>query len=269
MFYADSNRTGRATFNTAIGFNALRMGILPLLNTGRYNTAIGHGSLVAVTTGNENNAVGHNALAGNSSGSRNAAFGNMALLDNITGSGNTAIGTEAGRTALGSGNVFVGTRAGMNETGSNKFYVGNGATTALLYGDISTGQLLIGNANPTGYVFKGQRKLNVLGGILADSVRVAISAIWADYVFDDNYALKPLEELSNYIKENKHLPNIPTAKEVATNGIELGQMNLQLVEKIEELTLYILDLERRLKQQEGQASLLDSMQKRLEALEKK
>jgi hypothetical protein len=98
---------------------------------------------------------------------------------------------------------------------------------------------------------------------------VAVSATWADYVFDEKYNLKPLEELAEFIKVNKHLPNIPSAKEVSANGIELGQMNLRLVEKIEELTLYILDLERRLKKQEGQASLLDSMQKRLEVLEKK
>jgi hypothetical protein len=66
------------------------------------------------------------------------------------------------------------------------------------------------------------------------------SSGWADYVFAEDYTLKPLEELSSFIKTNKHLPNIPTAKEVEINGIELGEMNAKLLEKVEELSLYII-----------------------------
>jgi hypothetical protein len=62
----------------------------------------------------------------------------------------------------------------------------------------------------------------------------------ADYIFADDYSLKPLEELSTYIKNNKLLPNIPAAKEVEINGIELGEMNAKLLEKVEELSLYII-----------------------------
>jgi len=60
---------------------------------------------------------------------------------------------------------------------------------------------------------------------LADSVRVALSAGWFDYVIADGYKLMPLPELESYIKENKHLPEIPNAAEVETNGIELAAMN--------------------------------------------
>lgn len=57
----------------------------------------------------------------------------------------------------------------------------------------------------------------------------------------------PLNELEKYIKENKHLPNMPTAKEVEKNGADIGEINRLLVEKIEELTLYILEQEKRIK----------------------
>ena len=105
---------------------------------------------------------------------------------------------------------------------------------------MQTGQVLLGHKQPTGYTFKGNRTLNVLGGILADSMRVALSVNWADYVFDEDYALTPLDELSDYIEINNHLPGIPTTAEVKKDGIELGEMNAKLLAKIEELTLYML-----------------------------
>ena len=135
-----------------------------------------------------------------------------------------------------------------------------------MYGDFSTGQVLLGNPLPTGYTFKGTRTLNVLGGIIADSVRVALSATWADYVFKDDYKLLPLEELSRFIKTNKHLPNIPTAAEVEKNGIELGEMNAKLLEKIEELHLYILQQQ---KQMDEQNNSIEILKKEMEGVKRK
>ena len=106
----------------------------------------------------------------------------------------------------------------------------------------------MGKPIPAGYTFKGTRTLNVLGGIITDSVRVALSSAWADYVFADNYKLMPLEDLSRFIKTNKHLPNIPTAAEVEKNGIEIGEMNAKLLEKIEELHLYILQQQKQIEE---------------------
>lgn len=65
-----------------------------------------------------------------------------------------------------------------------------------------------------------------------------------DYVFEDSYDLLSIDELDSYIQENKHLPNIPSAKEVEETGLKLGEMNIKLVEKIEELTLYIIELKK-------------------------
>ncbi|MEM8848140.1 MAG: hypothetical protein AAFY00_03855 [Bacteroidota bacterium] len=85
-------------------------------------------------------------------------------------------------------------------------------------------------------------KLTVKGNIHAEEVKVDLSVPGPDYVFKEDYDLKSLEEVQNYIRENGHLPNIPSAKDMEENGIQLGEMNMKLLEKIEELTLYILEL---------------------------
>ena len=70
-------------------------------------------------------------------------------------------------------------------------------------------------------------------------------ADFPDYVFDDSYRLMSLADLESYIKSNKHLPGIKTRKEVLKNGVPLGELNIQLLEKIEELTLHLIDLDKR------------------------
>jgi hypothetical protein len=86
----------------------------------------------------------------------------------------------------------------------------------------------------------GVHKLAVEGSIGARKVRVTATD-WADYVFEDNYALPSLQELERYVKEHKHLPEIPTAVEVEREGIDLGEMNKKLLQKVEELTLYLIE----------------------------
>ncbi|MBC5836134.1 hypothetical protein G6N05_14480 [Flavobacterium sp. F372] len=97
---------------------------------------------------------------------------------------------------------------------------------------------LIGSSDISAY------KLFVKGGILTDEVRVRTG--WADYVFADNYVLKPLAEVERFIETNKHLPNVPSAKQVELEGISIGEMTKIQQEKIEELTLYIIDLNKKL-----------------------
>ena len=104
------------------------------------------------------------------------------------------------------------------------------------------GTQLIGGNNEriaTGY------QLSVAGKIIAEEVRVELRALWPDYVFGKNYKLMPLDELEKSIKKNKHLPNIPSAAEVEKEGISLGDMNKRLMEKVEELTLYIIDINKK------------------------
>ena len=102
-----------------------------------------------------------------------------------------------------------------------------------------------------------QNKLDVNGTIRAKEIKVATG--WADYVFHKNYPLKSLSEVEKFITENKHLPNVPTEKEVKEKGVNLGEMNKILLEKVEELTLYMIE----------QNKKIESQNKRIEELEKK
>jgi hypothetical protein len=104
------------------------------------------------------------------------------------------------------------------------------------------GTMLIGGNSDriaTGY------NLSVAGKIIAEEVKVQLKASWPDYVFADNYNLMPIEDLEKSIRQHKHLPNIPAAAEVEKEGISLGDMNKRLMEKVEELTLYIIDLNKK------------------------
>ncbi|MEH6681041.1 MAG: hypothetical protein V7724_10870 [Sediminicola sp.] len=102
----------------------------------------------------------------------------------------------------------------------------------------NSGNLGIGTTDPGSY------RLAVNGKIRAKEIKV--EAEWADYVFFQDYPLPTLREVEEHIQKNGHLINIPSATEVKDSGIELGNMNRLLLEKIEELTLYILMQEKRL-----------------------
>jgi len=97
------------------------------------------------------------------------------------------------------------------------------------------GYVGIGTIDTKGY------KLGVKGKIAAEEVKVALYNSWPDYVFEKEYKLPSLKEVENHIAEKGHLQNIPSAKEVNENGIHLGEMNAKLLQKIEELTLYMIE----------------------------
>ena len=90
--------------------------------------------------------------------------------------------------------------------------------------------------------------LSVNGNIRSKEVVVEIG--WADYVFNKKYKLKPLIDVEKFIEQNKHLPNIPSAAEVEKNGLHLGDIQKKMMEKIEELTLYIIQLNKRIEELE-------------------
>ncbi len=92
----------------------------------------------------------------------------------------------------------------------------------------------------------GTHKLAVEGSIGAREVTVETDT-WSDFVFDDDYSLRALEDVEAHIAEYKHLPEIPSENEVVKNGIELGKMDAKLLQKIEELTLYLIEQNKRIK----------------------
>jgi len=118
-------------------------------------------------------------------------------------------------------------------------------------GDIyfDKGKVGIGTINTTPYA------LAVKGYIITDEVMVKHHDMWPDFVFKPGFSLKSLAEVEQYISENNHLPDVPSAKEVDENGFAVGEMNAILLQKIEELTLYIIDQEKRLQTQQQQMDL--------------
>jgi len=111
--------------------------------------------------------------------------------------------------------------------------------TLFLKDDHSVG---IGTADTKGY------KLAVAGKVICEELKVKLYDNWPDFVFNKDYKLKTISELEEYINVNKHLPDIPLEEEVKSNGVELGKMNSILLQKIEELTRYIINQQKEIDQ---------------------
>jgi len=124
-----------------------------------------------------------------------------------------------------------------------------GAGTSRMSINLSNGNVGIGVASPV-------YKLEVCGTIRAKEVRVETG--WCDYVFENNYKLRTIAELEQYINDNKHLPGIAPASDVEKNGLKVAEMNKAMMEKIEELTLYVIQLS---KQNEKLQSEIDALKK--------
>ncbi len=114
-----------------------------------------------------------------------------------------------------------------------------------------------GNLNlPSNY------KLAVDGNIIAEKVKIKNSNVWPDFVFEPHYKLPDLLQIESFVKQNKHLPEIPTAAEVEKEGQDLGEMNRLLLKKVEELTLYLIEQKKQIKKQSIDISELKSMIKK-------
>jgi len=142
---------------------------------------------------------------------------------------------------------------GRNKTGdtlinNNVFAVNSyGKNYLLVKGNGSVG---IGTQDTKGY------KLAVNGSAIFTKVKVEAYSGWPDYVFERNYQLPSLMDVEKYILEHKHLPDVPSAAIVEKEGQDLGEMNKILLQKVEELTLYLIDQQKQLKFQQEQIGLL-------------
>ncbi len=235
------NTTGHS--NTALGYYS------GYYNTSGYaNVFIGRQSGFKTTTGSANTFLGAYAGLNNTTGTLNVFIGGSTATGNTTGSQNVCIGYGSGQTiGAGIGNVFIGSYSGQYATGSGKLYIDNSSTSSpLIYGDFSTdivavnGRMGIGTTNVDPTI-----ALKVNGTVVAKEVLVTVNN-FPDFVFKKDYSLMPLKEVEAYIQKWSHLPSIPAEKQVLEDGLNLAEMNKLLLQKVEELTLYIIDQDKRI-----------------------
>jgi len=199
-----------------------------------------------------------------------------AIVNSLTSNGKVGIGTvtphyplavngfAATETVNGLQSAFIGRNS---TTSTNQFLIGtNNAVTGTEVNDLSlyvygsnnmrfwtnnvekmridgNGNVGIGTTNTSGY------RLSVDGDIRAKKLKVTQTG-WPDYVFEPTYDLRPLATLERYLHKYKHLPDVPSAKEIEENGVDVGATQAVLLRKIEELTLYVIEQEKRIKELE-------------------
>jgi hypothetical protein len=242
-------------------------------STGGSNMFAGFEAGMANTSGSSGVFIGYRAGYANTTGASNTFIGYRAGYSNATGIGNVFIGANAGYNETGSNKLFIENSSGAtpliygdfstNSVGINTAtpgsytlnvngtlnasnlhvagepYLASQWTTTSSNLSYAAGGISVGTTTlPTGY------KLAVGGKLIAEEVVVQLQASWPDYVFETDYMLRPIEELELYINQHKHLPGVPSAREIKDNGISVGEMNTIMMEKIEELTLYIIELKK-------------------------
>jgi hypothetical protein len=198
----------------------------------------------------------------------------------LNATGNVGIGNSAPGTLLqiggGNGSLHFGGQLGIlfkcstgdrslmefhSPDGANRFIIqslpyGSGLASLdakPLFIQGAGGQVAIGTD-----ILDPSALLTVKGKISSREIKV-IATAGADFVFDPNYDLLSLNEVKKYVLEHKHLPEIPSAKEMINNGLDLGKMNVKLLQKIEELTLYLIEKEQQLKTQEERLLKIEKM----------
>jgi hypothetical protein len=145
--------------------------------------------------------------------------------------GHDAQGTKDGQLALAG--TFISFRTASSTTGLGVERVKIDPAGNLLVGGDAMQKL-----------WNGDYKLGVDGQVICEALRVSSSSNWPDYVFEKDYDLMSLDEVERSIEKNGHLPGIPSAEVVEEEGIDVGEMQRLMMEKIEELTLYVIDLKK-------------------------
>ncbi|HJS54991.1 MAG TPA: hypothetical protein VJ765_10615 [Chitinophagaceae bacterium] len=214
----NSNATGNLFFQT--------MGIDRMAVTHEGNIGIGILSPVGkfqITGGVEASPTTHGFMMLGTVGSTNLVFDNNEILARNNGNSSHLYLQNSG------GNVYIGDAVNFNSA----HRLGVDGNTVI------TGNLRVGTTvTPSGY------RLAVDGKVICTELMVRLVPNWPDYVFSNNYKLRSIKELENFINKNNHLPGIPSASEIESTGLSIGQMQKLQMEKIEELTLYIIELKK-------------------------
>ncbi|MVM35220.1 hypothetical protein GO755_34680 [Spirosoma sp. HMF4905] len=243
--------------------------------------------------GSYNTFIGNNAGYNNTIGSYNIFHGHVAGYSNTTGSHNIIIGPNAGTTITnGDDNVLIGYSSQAEDGLHNATAIGSGSrvviSNALILGNQAN--VGIGTSAPTTRLEvvsetpdnSGLRLSNLTtaspatqstdqflsvdekGNVIKAGYKLRINnpSEWSDKVFVPGYQLKPLSEVKKFIDANQHLPGIPSAVEVAKEGVDLVKMNAKLLEKVEELTLYLLEQQKANKEMKAEIDELRALIKK-------
>ncbi|RYF46219.1 MAG: hypothetical protein EOO38_14545 [Cytophagaceae bacterium] len=267
------NTTGSS--NTFMGYGAGGHNTI-----GSSNTFMGDYAGQNNTTGGSNSFVGYRAGFLNTSGGSNTFLGYQAGYNVTTGSHNIIIGPASGTAITTSDdNVLMGYNSQADEgifngiaigshsrvASSNSMILGNGvnvgigtsAPTARLHvrseqADASGVRLeQLTSQSPATLATDQFLTVNGVGDVVKAryQLRINHASEWSDKVFSPGYRLRSLDSVARFIKQNSHLPGIPSADQVAKDGVELVKLNALLLEKVEELTLYSIELEKKASKQ--------------------
>lgn len=248
----------------ALGVNTLyvnqnqnRIFWTPINNNGTKGITIANG-FFSQAKGVDAMALGSNALA---QGDYSVALGNVVTAFGLN---SIAIGHNVGVPANASGpNAFV-IGSGVNSSSlmfnnnANSLMIGFNSTIPTLFVSASDGAGTTGNVGigtttiPQGY------KLSVKGKIICEEVNVKLFQNWPDYVFDKKHKLMSIEELQEFTKKEKHLPDMPTASEVEKGGVNVSDMITKLLKAQEELTLYIIEQNKKIIEQNKRIVALEN-----------
>lgn len=230
--------------DASIGLNSFACG-LSTTASGQYSVSMGAG---VIASGNSAFSVGFNT---NASGAQSNAFNYYSIA---SGSYASAFGQRTTAQAynsfvIGRFNVNPGTYSTTTWVATEPLFVlGNGSSAATANNALTVlknGNVLIDKATQVNSTYK----LDVNGKIRASEI--VVNTTGADFVFEKNYELMPLDVLEQKIKADKHLPEIASAEEMQTNGVGLSELNTKLLQKTEELTLYIIELNKRIERLEN------------------
>ena len=276
------NSSGSAT-NTGTGNTAIGDGSGLHNTSGQRNTFIGQYAGLNLQTGTDNVFIGFGAKAGTNNPTNvtnSVAIGANAV---VSQDNSIVFGTSASKVGIGTSTPAAKLEVVSGTAGVSGLRLTNIGTTATALNQTkfltvnATGDVVLGSPNSSGRIGADEEgvwktdgdniqntnaggvvigsgvartpvgyKLYVAGGVLTEKVKVAVKSRneWSDKVFENGYRLRGLSEVERYIKSEKHLPGVPSAQEVVTSGVDVGQMQATLLEKVEELTLYVIELKK-------------------------
>lgn len=236
-FYSGANNPGSggavAGRFEAMGVGGSNTGIIAYVQNGSTNTGVSTGVMTAASQ------LGYGLYTSSSGGGTN--YGTYSYA---SGSG-TSYSVYASSAGTGANyGIYALATGGTNNYGIYARASGGTSWAGYFAGRTYFGdQLLVGTTTAaTGYM------VSVKGKVICEELKVELSANWPDYVFGKNYKLRSLTDVEKYINQNQHLPGIPAAAEMEKNGLAVGEMQTKLVEKVEELTLYVISLQKQIEE---------------------